>query len=117
MGFSDFLVLKDIGLLFETDLNFQLFQAEEETKVGFTCGSTAVVVSRPKGTPAQAIPAIGFTQIGFELLHLVDKLSADLYYIKMFSSLLRYEGVVIQYGVGEWVNGGIKYKNLEILPG
>lgn len=117
LRFTDFLILREIDLLVANDLEFSLQPVEQDTQSVFTCGNTCVLVERPKGTPKQAIQAIVFTEIGRQLLQLVERKPADPGYIKKFASLFRREGISIKAGlIVEWQGDSIRYINLYEVP-
>lgn len=113
LKFTDFLLLREIDLLVANDLEFSLGPAEDDTQTVFTCGSTCVFVERPKGTPKQALAAIVFTEIGRQLLQLVEKSPASPEYIRKFASYFRKEGVTLKSGlIVGWQADVISYVNL-----
>ncbi len=117
LTFTDCLLLREIDLLVANNLAFRLQSNEQDTQDIFTCGNTCVLVNRPKGTPEQTIQVIVFTEIGRQLLQLVERKSPDPNYIKKFASFFRREGVSIQSGlIIEWQGDSIKYINLQEVP-
>jgi len=117
LTFLELLLLRELGLLFPDDLQFILKPAEANTQNVFACGSTCIMVERPKGTPKQSVTAIVFTEIGKQLLQLVDRSLADPCYIQKFASLFRREGVVIKSGlILKWHKDGIEAANLLEVP-
>ena len=99
LKFDDFLLLREIGLLVGTDLEFSLEKKDLNSQSYFTCGSTGVLINRLKGLPKQGINVIVLTKIGRQLLKLVEKEPADPEYIMKFASSFRREGVTIQSGL------------------
>jgi uncharacterized repeat protein (TIGR03899 family) len=117
LNFTDFLLLREIDLLVANDLKFSLQPVEQNTQEVVTCGDTCILINRPKGTPEQAIQAIVFTEIGRQLVQLVEKKPADPIYIRKFASFFRREGVTIQSGfIIEWQGDNIRYINLQDVP-
>jgi hypothetical protein len=117
LSFTDFLLLREIDLLVANNLEFSLQPTEQDTHAVFTCGNTCVIIKRPKGTPKQAITVIVFTEIGRQLLQLVERKPADPNYIRKFASFFRGEGISIQSGlIIGWEGDNIKYNNLYELP-
>jgi uncharacterized repeat protein (TIGR03899 family) len=114
LSFGDFLILREIDLLAPNDLGFTYGLAEhDDTQHVLTCGNTCVVIDRQKGTPEQKLAIIAFTEIGRQLLTLVEKIPADPDYIKKFASLFRREGVSIKSGlITERQGDGFKHGNL-----
>jgi hypothetical protein len=105
LDFTDFLLLREIGLLVESDLAFHLTPGEEDTETTFICGNTCIFIKRLKETPKQTLPVIAFTEIGRQLLQLVEKKPAEPDYIKKFATHFRNEGVSIQSAlIVEWIN-------------
>ncbi len=117
ISFSDLMVLREIGLLVANDLQYTMDPVEEETPMNFACGKTIVRVNQSNGTPDQSISVIAFTEIGRELLQLVEKKIAAPKYIKKFASLFQHKGVTIQSGLIVEQNGSdIKCTNLQNVP-
>lgn len=118
IGFVDLLLLREIGLLAPTDLEYSLFPAKEDSQSVFSCGSTCILVNRPSGTPKQSVKAIVFTEIGKELLQLVECVPADPAYIQRFAALFQQPGVVVKSGrITEWLDDGFRHTNLVEVPG
>jgi len=117
LSFSDFLTLREIGLLVPNDLEISLPLAEEDDHTVFSSGNTAIIINRLKGTPRQALTCIMFTENGKQLLQLIEKSPADLDYIKRFASIWRREVVEIQSGIiVEKENGKFALENLQEIP-
>ena len=117
LSFTDFLMLREIDLLVENDLKFSLKLLEQNAQSVFICGNKCVLINRPKGTPEQAIQVVMFTDIGRQLLQLVEKKPPDPKYISKFASSFRREGVTIQSGlIIEWIGDNIRYINLQDVP-
>jgi hypothetical protein len=58
-----------------------------------------------------------FTEIGRQLLQLVERKPADPKYIKKFASFFRREGISIQSGlIIGWEGDSFKYNNLHEVP-
>ena len=115
--FTDFLLLREIDLLVANDLEFSLQPVEQNIQEVFTCGNTCVVVKRTKGTPKQEMQAIVFTEIGRQLLQLVEKKPPDPDYIKKFASVFRGEGVSVQEAlIVGWQEDGIKCGDFHEIP-
>lgn len=117
LTFTDFLLLREIDLLVPNDLELSLKPAEDNTQSVFACGSTCVVVDRAKDTPKHALKCIAFTEIGKQLLQLVEKAPADSEYIQKFAALFRQDGVVIKSGlIIEWQNNSLRHTDLQEVP-
>jgi len=84
--FSDYLRLRELGLLVPIDLEFSLAATDEPVQKVFTCGSTCILIDRPKDTPKQELTAIVYAEVGVQLLQLVDKEPADFNYLKKSAS-------------------------------
>jgi len=118
IGFLDLFLLREIGLLAPSDLEFHLVPIEKDTQSSFTCGSTCVLVNRPAGTPKQRVNAVVFTGIGKQLLHLVERVPADPQYIAKFASSFQTVGVVVQSGrIISWAGDGFRHADLREVPG
>lgn len=114
--FNDLLILRDLGLLYPTDLGFSIVAAETDAQTVFTCGTTCFIVLRPKGTPKQEANVIVFTEIGKQLLQFIDKEPCDLEYMKKFTSSFKGEGATVQYGqVLGMVGNSIQHTTLQQL--
>jgi len=110
-------LLREIDILVANNLAYQLQFHEQDTQDVFTCGKTCVLVKRPKGTPMQEIQVVVFTEIGRQLLQLIERKPADPDYIKKFASLFRLEGVSIQSGlIIERQGNTIEYINIQDVP-
>ena len=118
LGFLDLLVLREIGLLAPSDLEFSLSATKEDQQSVFTCGSTCILVDRPAGTPKQPVTALLFTGIGKQLLELVERVEAPPEYISKFASSFQREGVVVKSGkIIEWGDKGFRHIDLLEVPG
>lgn len=118
IGFLDLLLLREIGLLAPSDLEFSLLPVEEDSQTVFTCGSTCILIDRPAGTPKQPVQAAVFTEIGKQLLQLIDRVPADPQYIEKFASSFQCPGVVISSGrILEWQDEGFTPADLIEVPG
>lgn len=118
LKFTDFLTLREIGLLVPNDLQYKLYASTEKTQVIFKSGRTCIVVTRTRETPQQSLACIIFTEIGKQLFELIDKnYLADPDYVKNFVRAWRYEGVEIKSGIIiDEKDGYIKYANLQDVP-
>ena len=117
LSFTDFLQLREIDLLVANNLEFSLQPVEQDTQTIFTCGKTCLLINRPKSTPRKAITVIVFTEIGRQLLQLVERKPADPNYIKKFASFFSGVGVSIQSGlIVGWEGDIFKYINLQEVP-
>ncbi len=117
LSFTDFLMLRELDVLVENDLRFSLKQVDQNVQSVFICGNICVLVNRPKGTPEKAIQVIMFTEIGRQLLQLVEKKAPDTKYITKFASPFRQEGVTVQSGlITEWTGDNFRYINLQDVP-
>lgn len=118
LGFLDLLILREIGLLSPSDLEFSLSATEEDQQSVFTCGSTCIFVDRPAGTPKQPVNALVFTEIGKQLLELVERVEASPEYISKFASSFQREGVVVKSGrIIKWHDKGFRHSELREVPG
>jgi len=116
--FRDLLLLREIGLLAPTDLEFSLSPVEEDDQSVFTCGGSCVLIDRPAGTPKQLIQAVVFTKIGKQLLQLVDRTPADPQYIEKFATSFQTPGVVVKSGmIVQWQGEGFRHVGLHEVPG
>jgi hypothetical protein len=105
--FLDRLMLSEIGLLASNPSQFIVKEAKESQLNSFTCGSTAILIYREKGTPEQRSPEILFSEAGRQLLNFVGKKPARIDYIRKFASYFRREGVSIKYAqVENWMPDG-----------
>ena len=117
LSLTDFLVLREIDLLVANDLEFSLPPVEQDIQSFLVCGNTCVLINRPKGTPKQAIQVLVFTEIGRQLLQLVEKKPADPKHINKFASLFQREGVTFQSGlIVGWEGSNFRYINLQNVP-
>lgn len=117
ISFSDLMILRETGLLVANDLSFGVAPSGKDSQTNFSCGNTCVFISQPKETPKQEIQIIAFTEIGRQLLQLVEKKTADPKYLNKFASLFKYEGVSVQAGLIIEQNGAdIKCTNLQDVP-
>jgi len=117
LSFSDFLILREIDLLRPNDLQLKIYPAEENTQAIFISGNTCIVVNRLKDTPQQNLTIISFTEIGKQLLQLLEVTPADFDYVKKFASFWRREGVDIKSGaIVKQQNDNIRYINLQDIP-
>lgn len=118
VGFLELLLLRELGLLTPSDLEFSLPRVKEDSQSVFTCRSTCVLVDRPSGTPKQRVNAIVFTVIGRELLQLVERTPADPLYIERFAEIFQIPGVIVRSGtIVEWLEEGIRHADLHEVPG
>lgn len=116
--FLDLLLLREIGLLAPSDLEFSLSPVEEDAQTVFACGNTCVLIDRPAGTPKQPIKAVVFTEIGMQLLQLVDRTPADPQYIDKFATFFQKPGVIVKSGTIVQLHGDeIRYTGLHEVPG
>lgn len=116
--FLDLLLLREIGLLAPSDLEFSLLPAEKDNQSVFTCGSTCVIIDRPAATPKQPIKAVVFTEIGKQLLQLVDRAPADPKYIEKFATFFQEPGVVVKSGtIAQWHGDGFRCTEFHEVPG
>jgi hypothetical protein len=118
LSFTDFLTLREIGLLDTNDLQFRLTASAENSQTVFTSGRTCIVVNRAKDTPQQNLTCILFTEIGKQLFQLIEQSSfADPEYVKKFAGFWRREGVEIKSGIiVERKDNYIRYVNLQEVP-
>jgi hypothetical protein len=116
--FLDLLLLREIGLLAANDLEFSLSRADEVNQTIMSCGSTCVLIDRPVGTPKQPIQAVVFTEIGKQLLKLVDRTPAEPHYIEKIASFFQNPGVVVKSGtIVQWCGDVFSYVGLQEVPG
>jgi len=116
IAFSDYLILRDLNLLFANDLSFRVIAAEEDNTTVFTFGNTCLIVKRPKGTPEQTANVIIFTEIGKQLLQFVDRTPGNLDYMKKFAASFKADGVTLEYGqVIAWLSDSIHHTPLQQL--
>ncbi|MGD0653880.1 MAG: DUF2806 domain-containing protein [Thermoguttaceae bacterium] len=119
LKFTDFLMLREVNLLVANDLEFQISPVEQNAQIVFTCGNTCVLIKRSIDTPqrSMSMKVIVFTEIGHQLLQLIERTPADPNYIKKFASFFRSEGVTIYSGlIVEWQGDGFHYNNLYEVP-
>lgn len=119
ISFLDLFLLREIGLLAPNDLEFSLVKVEEDNQAVFTCGMTCVLIDRPGGTSKQSFPSVVFTEIGRQLLQLVEREPADPSYIERFASFFQKTGVVVKSGrIIHWNDDGtLRYVDLREVPG
>ena len=117
--FLDLLLLREIGLLAPSDLEFSLLPAKEDHQSAFTCGATCILVDRPAGTPKQPVNTVVFTEIGRELYLLVERTPADPTYVEKIAEAFQSPGVVVRSGtVVQWhADGGFRYVALRDVAG
>lgn len=116
--FLDLLLLREIGLLAPSDLEFSLSPADEDNQTVMTCGSTCVLMDRPAGTPKQPIQAVVFTEIGKQLVQLVERTPAEPQYIEKFASFFQKPGVVVKSGtIVQWHGEDFRYVGLHEVSG
>lgn len=115
LSFIDLLVLREIGLLVLTDLQFQITPNSESSQIIFKSGRTCIVLYLAKDTPLLGLKCILFTDIGKQLFQLIEQSSlADSEYIKKFAGFWRREGVEIKSGIiVEQKGNSIKFENLQ----
>jgi hypothetical protein len=118
LKFTDFLALREVGLLVPNDLQYKLYASTEKTQVIFKSGKTCIVITRTKETPQQSLNCILFTEIGKQLFQLIDNnFLADPEYVKYFAKFWRHDGVEIKSGIIiDEKNGYITYTNLHEVP-
>ena len=110
-------MLREIGLLVPSDLAFKIHKADEDAQTVYVCGNTCIIAYRRKGTPQQSVNVIAFSEIGKELLRLVEKTPAPPAYVQKFASLLRCEGVTVKAGeITAWEGDSIRYNVLAEIP-
>jgi uncharacterized repeat protein (TIGR03899 family) len=99
VGFTDLLVLKELGLLLPSEnLVFNLEPSgEQQSQVAFLYGNTCILIARDSGIPKQSLPIALYSTIGQELLPLVS-VEPNIRYIEKVASLLKREGVTVKYG-------------------
>lgn len=118
IGFLDLLLLREIGLLAPSDLEFSLSPVEEDAQAVFSCGSTCVLVDRSAGTPKQPVNAVVFTESGRQLIQLAERVPADPQYIEKFASSFQRPGVVVRCGrIVHWQGDGFRYADVREVPG
>jgi uncharacterized repeat protein (TIGR03899 family) len=97
LQFNERLLLEELGLLAANDLQLTLESPPgKKAKISFTMGDTVVVVEAEENTPKNSVDILAFTQIGKELLKLIE-IKPELDYIQLFASKLRQKGVKIWY--------------------
>lgn len=95
--FVNVLRLKELGLILPSSLSFTLTATgEQKTQTVFIYGDTCILVERDSGVPAQPLTIDAYSDIGQELLPLIN-VKAKVNYIRKLSSLLKREGVVVRY--------------------
>lgn len=116
LSFTDFLVLKDLGLIFETELAFQFTPQKAGSSSDFLYAGHIVMLERTADTPELKLPALVFTKAGMELLDLVSP-TFDMAYAQKVCSLLRRDGIEFNYArVLRDDKGTIHYEGLQKLP-
>ena len=115
---NDLLILREFGLIASPDLAFTLDPIEKDSHTILTCGSTCVIIDRPAGIPRQSITVLFFTEIGKQLLQLVERVPTDPQYIEKFASSFQIAGVVVSSGrIVDWHGNFFNYTDLHEVPG
>ncbi len=96
LAFTDWLLLEECGLVVP-DLTCSLGSPDGSARTVFTCGRSCLLIDQPAGLLLK-LNVIFFSQIGRQLLELVDKCPADPDYIKKVASFFKREGVEIKSG-------------------
>jgi len=97
--FADILLLRDIGLLSAVDgVHFEMCLLGHEETSEVEIGTDRLKIFRPANSPFQSIKIVAFTELGSELLKLVDKKPVEDMYIEIFASHFRNEGTTIHKG-------------------
>lgn len=112
--FLDLLLLREIGLLAPNDLEYSFLPVDKDTEAILTCGATCIFIHRPAGTPKQPLTVVVFTEIGKQLLQLVEPKPADASYLIKFASFFKREGIVVKAGdILSWNDDGrFNYGNI-----
>ncbi len=118
LEFTDFLLLREIGVLVaDSDVSLVLQATAQPDVVVFVLGTTCVVAARPAGTPEMSVQSLVFTEVGRQLLGLVDQEPADMDYVRNLASYIRQPGVVIRCGeVVAWDGVRLEYRNAREIP-
>ena len=116
--FPDLLLLREIGLMVEPNLAFSLLKIDQALQTVFSCGSTCIVVKRPAGSPEIEIQQVLiFSEVGTQLLQLVDRKPADPDYIAQLVALLQGDEVAIKTGkIASWHGTTFKVTDLVDVP-
>ena len=114
INLRDILLLRELGLLFPTDLQFVLNSSDENPDIALTCGNSCIWIRRPKDIPTTGINSVFLTSVGKQLLSLIEKEEADIEYIKKFTSYFRQENVKVLVGKLISDDGtNIQYENMK----
>lgn len=117
--FVDLLLLREIGLLTPNELGLLTSPSKEDVKLAYSCGSTCIFIRKPADKPEHKIDVVAFTEIGKQLLQLVDREPADTKYIEKFASSFQAAGMAVKSGeITHWKNdNSFEHKNLNDVPG
>jgi uncharacterized repeat protein (TIGR03899 family) len=99
VSFNDILILQEIGLLNPRDLGYTIYENKNKGK-GATWlfnGTKCVIVIKEPGVPQKTIPATVYTNIGRELLSLIE-IKPDEEYLEKFAKLWLDEGITVEIG-------------------
>jgi uncharacterized repeat protein (TIGR03899 family) len=114
IGFDDLLLLREIGLLQPTSLQFNMLAGK--TNISLIYGSKVIVIERQAEVPLQILPVEKYTTVGAELVPLVS-ISESIGYIQKLASFIKRDGVVIKYADITYYDGeNILYDNTQEVP-
>lgn len=99
VSFNDILTLQEIGLLNSQPLRYTIFANKTKSKGSSLLinGKKCVIVIKDPGAPDKSIPATVYTNIGKELLLLID-IDSNEEYLERFSRMWLEEGVRVEIG-------------------
>lgn len=98
IGFTDLLLLQDLGLMLPKELRFSFEPCDKNVVSHLIWGDTIVVVRRTSDTPIIPLNVSRFTQTGKELLNLVDKPLNESYLRKLSTKLKISDDIKVLYG-------------------
>lgn len=116
LTFSDILILKDLGLIFQTELTFTFTPQKVGAPSHFLYAGHIVILQRTADTSDLELPALVFTKAGVELLSLVSP-KFDLAYTQKICSLLQRDGIEFSFArVRQHDKDRVHYEGLQKLP-
>lgn len=94
----DLTFLRELNLISPADLSFNLTFTLENPVVPFVCGHTAILVQGRPGRSLSGFRILRYTETGVQLLELLDKVPADMAYVRAVGSVFRNKEVTVKFG-------------------
>ena len=96
LSFAELSVLRETGLLLESEFTSLNFQANTNAEVGFTFGNIVIIVKINQNPNIVSIPIYFFTQVGKQLLKLVNP-TLNTTYLNEFATFLKNDYTTVRY--------------------